>query len=72
MNGPKVKIDGIPVAEPDQAVMHNNYCNDNIEEIEDSKKNEYPSNTEFHSKNLYVEESVKVLEQLILKADPLL
>ena len=80
-----MKIDGIPLAESKNqlknATLHNNYCNDEIGDIEDGVPS-YPATSMVYTatknsnnqwgKNIYVEESVKVLEQLILKADPLL
>ena len=80
-----MKIDGIPLAESKNqrknATLHNNYCNDEIGGIEDGVPS-YPAASTVYTatknsnnqwgKNIYVEESVKVLEQLILKADPLL
>ena len=88
LNGLTMKIDGIPLAESKHqlknATLHNNYCNDDIGDIDDgvpsypatstvyaAAKNREHSNNQW-GKNVYVEESVKVLEQLILKADPLL
>ena len=73
---PKVKIEGIPLAasksHQKHAMLHNNYCDENIGNISDAKKNERPTSTypmastPHITKNLYVGESVKVLESIIL------
>ena len=77
--GPKVSLGGkVPATEdkPRESIPHNRYCDEELVNIE-NKQNlpSYPAtsnNAAFINKNLYVEESVKVLEQIILKADPLL
>ena len=62
-----MKIDGIPLTESKNqaksSALHNNYCNEELDDIEEKNVPSYPAtNMVYISKNLYVEESVKVLE----------